>query len=826
MKRMTITACGDRTGGALAHKILRISRMPRISLTLLAAAISLALSLPVDRHGSAAAAPSDDFALDEVVVTARKREENLRDVPVSIGVVDGATIDTMRIQDMEDITRILPGVSFAAHQNGPAGQGQDNITIRGISSTVGNPTVGIYVDEVPLVTLTGYEGNAEPRLVDIERVEVLRGPQGTLYGASSEGGTVRFVTPDPDSHTLSGRVKQDISYTEHGSVNYDTQGVVNIPVIDDVFALRISAEYGQNSGYINNYALQGSISAGTAVAGPLQRSGTNSDTNTAVRIKGLWKVADNVTVIPAMLYQRYAAGDTSTFIPALGTYNQFNQVAGSDRDTLIAPSLTVKAGLGFADLTSITSYVGRRVNRFTDGTYFNTAAIAQYFLDTAGVPPYTDHAHANDYILGNIPSPVQFNDHFNTWTQEIRLASPADQKIVHWVGGVYLADQQVTHLDSEPAVGFSSAFQSIYGYNINRDPVLNPSLGSSTPNPNFWTNDVVWQVFDHNDTQQWAVFGQVDIDVLPTLHLGIGDRYVRATETFSETGFGFFEYGNAGTNGSIYAQKATFSTSTPKFTLTYDVNSQASVYLSAGKGFRLGGATTPNTNVACVQGLAQLGDSSAPMTYGPDHLWSYELGTKSLLFQKSLSVNAAVYYIDWSAIQQSIVIPICGGQFNANVGDAKAIGAELEVRYKPPVVPGLVVSANLGGEHAYITSTINAQTAAVGQDVLYTPKFTAAMLADYGWQITSNVNGFIRGDYEYTGKSFGSFQVSSPQYINPSYKVVNLNLGVAVGPYEVSLYAKNLFDDRTILQSPQINSIIQGYTLRPQTIGMSFQAKF
>jgi outer membrane receptor protein involved in Fe transport len=780
----------------------------------------------VDRHGAALAVEVDDNQLEEVVVTARKREENLRDVPVSIGVLDGAAIDNLRVQDMEDITRILAGVSFAAHQNGPAGQGQDNITIRGVSSTVGNPTVGIYIDEVPLVTLTGYEGQIEPRLVDLERVEVLRGPQGTLYGASSEGGTVRFVTPEADTHDFSGRYRQDVSYTKHGSLNYDTQGVVNLPVIDGVFGLKVSAEYGRDSGYINNYALDGSLSAGTATAGGLVRSGTNSDTNTVLRLKGLWNVTDAISIVPAMLYQRYAAGDTSTFIPAVGNYEQFNQVPASDLDALIAPSLTVKAGLGFADLTSITSYVGRSVNRFTDGTYFNSAAVAEYFLDTQGVPPYSTHQAGNDDILGNLPSPVDFTDHFNTWTEELRLQSPVDQKIVHWVGGVYLSDQQVTHLDSEPITGISAAFQSIYGYNINSDPVLNPSLGSASPNPNFWTHDVVWQVFDHNDTQQAAVFGQVDIDLLPTLHLGLGDRYVRATETFSETGFGFFEYGNAGTDGSIYAQKATFSTSTPKFTLTYDIDSQSTVYVSAGKGFRLGGATTPNTNVACVEGLAQLGDSSAPMTYGPDHLWSYEFGTKSLLFQKTLSVNAALYYIDWTAIQQSIVIPICGGQFNANVGDAKAFGAELEVRYKPPVISGLVLSANLGGEHAYITSTINSATAAVGQDVLYTPKFTAALLADYGWQITSNLNGFLRGDYEYTGKSFGSFQTSSPQYINPSYDVTNVNAGVGFGKYEVSLYAKNLFDDRTILQSPQINSVIQGYTLRPQTLGVSFQAKF
>jgi len=791
-----------------------------------AAFLTLTASLIVDRHGIALAVEVDDLQLDEVVVTARKREENLRDVPVSIGVLDGAAIDNLRAQDMEDITRVLPGISFASHQNGPAGQGQDNITIRGVSSTVGNPTVGIYVDEVPFIALTGYEGQAEPRLVDIQRVEVLRGPQGTLYGASSEGGTVRFVTPDADTHEFSGRYRQDVSYTEHGSLNSDTQGVLNLPVIDGVFALRVSAEYGRDSGYINNYALVGSLVELTDTGGALQRSGTNSDTNTAIRIKGMWNIADNISVVPAMLYQRFAAGDSSTFIPAVGMYDQFNQVTGSDRDALIAPSLTVKAGLGFADLTSITSYVGRNVNRFTDGTYYNSSAIAQFYLDTQGVPPYSTHVEGNDFVLGNLPSPVQFTDHFNTWTEELRLSSPVDATVIHWVGGVYLSDQQVNHLDSETITGWSSNFASIYGYPVNSDPVLNPSLGTSTPNPNFWSHDVPWLVYDHNDTQQVAVFGQADIDLMSNLHLGLGDRYVRATETFSETGYGLFEFGNAGTDGSVYAQKATFSTSTPKFTLTYDIDSQSTVYVSAGKGFRLGGATTPNTNVACVLGLNELGDKTAPMSYGPDHLWSYEFGSKSLLFQKTLSVNADVYYIDWTAIQQSIVIPICGGQLNSNVGDAKAFGAELEIRYKPPIVQGLVLSANLGGEHAYITSTINAQTAAVGQDVLYTPKFTAALLADYGWQITSSINGFFRADYEYTGKSFGVFQTTSPQYINPAYDVTNVNAGVGFGKYEVSVYAKNLFDDRTILQSPQIDSIIQGYSLRPQTLGVSFQVKF
>jgi iron complex outermembrane receptor protein len=807
------------------------SVMP-VFLTTLVMAV-LALAIPVARAEAGASATADDgSSLQEVVVTANKRAEDTKEVPVSIGVVDGKEITDLHIESVEDITRIVPGVSFAAHNNGPNGAGQDNITIRGVSSTVGNPTVGTYIDEVPVITITGYEGDAEPRLLDIDRIEVLRGPQGTLYGASSEGGTIRYITNQPDSHAYSGSFRQEVSYTEHGSFNFDDRGVLNIPIVADVFALRVSAEYGQDSGYIDHYALDGSLAAGTATAGALIKRGVNSDSNVAINVKGLWTPADNVSVTPAVLYQRVVANDSSTFEPMLGLYKEFNQVPGHDRDALLIPSLTAKVGLAFADLTSVTGFVNRQVLRYSDGTFFNTAAIVQCCLDSQTVPPYTTNKTQDDNVLGNIPSPVSFNDHFNTFTQEIRLSSPTDQKRIKWVVGAFFSNQEWTHLDYEPAPGFSAEFQDIYGYPINDDPVLNPTIGTPPYNPNFWANDVVWEVYDHNDVKQYAGFGQVDIDLTPALHFGIGDRYVRATERFSEFGTGFFEYGNAGAYGApLYTQSASFSTSTPKGTLTYDLNEQSSVYASAGKGFRLGGATTPNTNVLCVAGLAQIGYVNAPLSYAPDHLWSYELGSKSLVFDKTLSVNADVYYIDWKNLQQTILIPICGGAFNANVGDASAMGGELEVRYKPPVLPGLTLSVNAGAEHAYITSQSSTSPAKVGQDVLYTPKYTATVLANYTWRITDAATGFVRGDYEYIGQSYGSFQVPTPgfpnsSYIDPSYDVVNLNLGVTVHQFEISLFAKNLLGNKTILQSPTINSVTMGYTLRPLTVGLGFQAKF
>lgn len=798
--------------------------------------------------GSFADVPSEpatsiaEAQLTEVLVTAQKRTQDTKDVPVSIGVVDGAMLQDMHVTTMEDVTRLTPGISFAHASVGAAnGPGQDVLSIRGVTSTVGNPTVGTYIDEVPVITITGYEGSPEPMLVDIQRIEVLRGPQGTLYGASSEGGTVRFITGTPDSHNFSGLVQQQLGGTVHGGFNSDTSGVINLPVVPDVFALRVSAKFSSESGYINHYALDGSLAAGTATAGALLKGGVNSDQKLAVNVKGLWTVSDGFTVTPAFLYQRYNLSDTNAFLPALGYYNEYNQVRSSDNDNMLLPSLTIQKSLGFADLTSVTSYLRRNVTRWGDGTLLNTTPVSQYTLDPAGQSgqePYASHLAENDSILGNIPSPVLFDDHFNSWSQELRLASPANAGRIRWVGGIFLTDQEWNHYDYETAPGYGAAFQNIYGYSIEIDPLLNPTVGSANYNPSFWQNDLIWVIKDHNDVQQYAVFGQIDVDVTSRLHVGLGERYVKATERFTEIGAGYYDFGNAGVGadgafGTPYRQKADFSTNTPKATVTFDLSDNASVYASAGKGFRLGGATTPNFNTLCEQGAKQLGYSSGilPSSYQPDQLWSYELGTKSLTWNKTLSVNADMYYIRWTNLQQNVIIPVCGGSFNSNVGDAVAIGGELEIRYLPTFLPGLQLSINAGGEHAYITSAEASSPAKEGQDVLYTPQYTATVVADYGFAITDRVRGYVRSDFEQTGKSYGSFLVSTPDapnpsYINPSYHVVNLTMGLNFDRYQLSLFAKNLLDDRTVLQSPQVNTVTLGYTMRPLTLGVELKASF
>ena len=285
--------------------------------------------------------------------------------------------------------------------------------------------------------------------------------------------------------------------------------------------------------------------------------------------------------------------------------------------------------------------------------------------------------------------------------------------------------------------------------------------------------------------QQYAAFGQIDVDVTSRLHVGLGERYVRATENFTEIGAGYYDFGNAGVaaNGNFgtpYRQKADFSANTPKATVTFDLSDDSSVYASAGKGFRLGGATTPNFNTLCEMGAKQLGyeDGILPSSYQPDQLWSYELGAKTLTWNKTLSVNADIYEIRWTNLQQNVIIPVCGGSFNSNVGDATGIGGELEVRYLPPFVPGLQLSVNLGAEHAYITSAEPARRPVKVRTFSIRPNTLPPRWLTTDFTITDTMRGFLRGDFEQTGKSYGSFLVSTPaapnpSYVNPSYHVVN-----------------------------------------------------
>jgi iron complex outermembrane receptor protein len=785
-------------------------RMSAKKIGLLASVAVLGLGVIEMAPAQVAAAPDTAAAggqLEEIVVTATKREEKLKDVPTAVTVLNAAQLSNQHIIDVEDAIRMVPSVAFST----TGGEGQDNISIRGVSSNVGSQVVGIYLDDVPLLITNSYEGVTIPKFLDMARIEVLKGPQGTLFGAGSEGGTIRFISNLPKLDTFEGSAQVDLGYTDgSGGPNYDFQGVLNVPVVPGKLALRGAFEYGYLGGWINRITNEGKFAG----------SDVNDERDIVFRLSGRLAVNDDLTVTAAMLGQRAKLGDSPNIITTLGTNTIQKQVDEFSRDSMFIPSITVDDDLGFATLTSVSSYFWRQESRQRDGTSFNSGAVAQFILDPD--PAHAVHQQQNDTILANIASPVHFHDTWYTANQELRLTSPTQAESglpFKWTVGLFYSDQANNHRDYEDAPGFSAAFQNIYGHNINNDPIL------GNGDPQLWKNDQIYFVYDRNDLRQYAMFGQLDVDLMPDLHFGAGARYVYARESFTEDGGAFFELGNVGVT-SPYSQVARFYAFTPKFTLTYDITPDSTAYASASKGYRFGGATSPNDNTVCLLGFKQLGINGAPMTYGPDKLWTYEVGTKSRVLGNSVSVNAAAFYTDWSQIQESVIIPICGGQFNSNVGNAESYGIEGEITYAPVEAPGLTLHLNGNVQHAEITSAKASSPAHAGDHILYVPDWSMSVAVDYDFPVTEGYDGFVRVDYEYTGPSRGSFLATDPNFNDPAYGVLNGSVGFRMDQMEFSLYAKNLANDQTIIQRPVINSVSEGYTLRPITFGMTAKRTF
>ncbi len=756
--------------------------------------------------------------LEEIVVTAQKRSEDLTKVPASISVLTGAALQEQHIENFQDITRALPGVSFNAGSTvsgGPVGPGTTNINIRGISSISGSATVSVYMDEVSITQGNLYDGAAEPKFLDFDRVEVLRGPQGTLFGASSMGGNLRFISKKVDLGNYSGDVNADLSGTDHGDVNYSLDATVNLPVIPDKLGLRFSAQSGYNSGYIDHYNPNGN--------GQLLQSGTNTERWTAFRFTSKLQVDDTLSATLAMFYQHDHTADTPVFYPGLGTFNQNKPVNEPITDNVFIPSLTIEKDFDSFTLTSATGFFQRNFDFQDDGTVFNSLAVAQFFLD----PARPDKQVQNDTILGTIPSPVHRDD--RTWqeSEEIRLTSKDATLFgneLNWIAGFYFENQRQSRDDFEPAPGFSAAFKKIYGFGIQsrQSPISNYSEHLQNPTLPYisYAQDLLYGDNQWLDQQQYAVFAQADYNILPDLKGTVGMRYEYATQNYFRNSFGILSFGNV---FPFTAQTDTYAF-TPKFSLEYSVDQDVSVYGTISKGFRLGGPTGPVASSVCGDDLHKYGISDKPTKYGPDKLWSYEVGAKSRLMDNRVTVNADAFYIDWDNIQQQINLPSCGASITQNFGAAESYGTEFEIRAL--VTPELTLGLSGDVTRTVITQSPNSQTAQVGQDVLNVPKYTFVFSADYDFPINDRMDAFIRGDYDLVGSSKGAFSQTDPAYNEPSYGVLNGSLGMTTGPYEVSLYAKNLTNNQKIIQRPSINFVSEAYTLRPLTVGLRGSMKF
>jgi iron complex outermembrane recepter protein len=541
------------------------------------------------------------------------------------------------------------------------------------------------------------------------------------------------------------------------------------------------------------------------------------------------------------MWQRTAASDTDIFYPDIGLYDQDKRVAEPSTDDLVLPSLTVTKSFGWAELTSVTSYFQRDFRRVTDGTLYNSNIFANDYVvggayTTPPTPvPTAGQVYATETQLGFLASPANYDARTEQISQELRLSSKSTSiagVATTWTAGLYYSDQHRRFLDDEFIPGLQSTYQSIYGYGINSNQsVVGPSYYGATaayPGVSF-ASDLIYYGHTYPIETQIAPFGEFGFEITPALKATVGLRYVSAKSSELVNSGGFYAYGLPAT----YNDSEKFSATTPKFSLDYAINDNSNLYVTIAKGFRLGGPTGPDptfqpngpppaTPGTCDSDYISYGLTGAPKEFQSDSLWSYELGSKGHYLDNRLSINAAVYAIDWSNIQQTINLPTCGYLFTTNVGDAKIYGSELELRAL--LAQGLTLSLNAGTTHAYITSvsTEGAGIVNVGESILGVPAFSVTPSLDFDAPIGDQTSAFARIDYPYTGRSRGYFDSSGlPNLFQPGYGIVNLNVGVTRGKLSVGLYAKNLLNWDHIIQYPSVNSVQEGYTVRPMTVGVT-----
>jgi iron complex outermembrane receptor protein len=805
-----------KIGGVSVTKGSRNFNLLACSSAIIMCVAATASADPAQATSNEAASPDNSDSLEEVVVTAQKRSENLRAVPASISVLSGATLNSTAISTVDDLSRAVPGLSVQASGT----EGNAELQIRGVSSTAGDSTVNIYLDETPISISSRYGGATQPIPFDLTQVEVLRGPQGTLYGASSLGGTIRYIQNKPNLETFGGFVGSDLSGTVHGGINYEMSALVNVPIVDDVFAIRLGGLDGGDSGWIDNYNGNGEIA----------HSGVNSDLRKLIRFSALYKPTDDLSIQANTTYQRFDSKDSSSFYTAAGAANstgsgtapyivttglfkQSKLVEEGSHDSFVVSDIEVNANLGFAELTSVTSYFRRSNPQVIDGTYYNSGALVDFFLP----PQFTPKAS-----VAFSPSPVFQQMGWNSWSQEIRLASPADaQSPLKWVGGIYVSAVHASLSQVDPDPTIARNFLAAYGVPIGS---ISQALGGAPNDPALF--NPIYAVAEDETIDQYAAFGQVSYDILDDLHLSGGLRYSisRDFNTNNNAQNSFYDLGlPAQVKTTIKAYSAT-----PRFSLSYDIDSLTSIYTTEAKGFRLGGpagSLPSGPNNSCQPSYEALGLNGAPGAYGSDSLWSYEAGVKSTLAERSLSINAAGYYIDWSRVQQGVNLPSCGYSFTANAGDAEIYGSEIELVYAPKFVKGLKLGVSGSFNHAEITKT-TAPFAKVGQTLEDVPERTATVSVDYYTPLVDDWGGFAHVDYDFTGHSHGAFQTDLPDYENRAYGVVNAQLGVDTDTWKIYLFAKNLLNDRTIYQQPTVASVTEGYTVRPLTIGISAKEEF
>jgi outer membrane receptor protein involved in Fe transport len=722
-------------------------------------------------------------ALGEIVVTAQREKSTVQSVPISMTAVSGEQLQARGITSVADMSHEVPGLSMRS-----AGPGQTEFEARGLASSGGSsPTVGFYLDDIPLSPpATAQNGKVviDPDLYDLSRIEVLRGPQGTLYGSGSMGGTIKLVTNQPQIGEFQASVEGIASATQGGGPNGGLKGMVNIP-INDMVALRIVGTEKYVDGWIDRIVVNpfptDTDTRGDVAAAPIKSvaKDVNTEQLSSFRASLLAKPNDDLSIVGSVFYQAMKQGGYNEYDLPPGSHPREAHYEAFDikepiSDSITIYGLTIDQNLGFANLTSATSYWDRKQQQTQDAS-----ESVQYVFGLASP----------------IALPFSETDSSQQFSQEVRLASPdGDGARFHWIVGAFY-----TKLNSNwNEYGANPAFASFSA------PGTNP-LG------------IVGSINNPYKITQYAAFFDAYYKITDTLKFTAGLRYFNY-----ESSVVVDEYGLATANiahvPTTAADKTTAKASgvTPRFDLSYTPDHNLTVYASASQGFRPGGA---NMAVPSFCG-------PAPNSYRPDSVWDYELGEKAKVLDGNLTVNSDVFYIKWKDTQQVLLLN-CGFQYNFNAGNARSFGAELEVNYR--LSDELTVSLNGTYTDAEIDEPAANTGIAPGSPILNVPKYTGNMNILYRRPINDQLDFVARLSNVYVGTStdasFGPVNL-------PAYDLTNIRFGVAHPKWSAYLFIDNVTNKRAALTANNtsfqfnIPALVRMSTNQPRTFGIDISRSF
>ena len=719
---------------------------------------------------------------DEIIVTAQKREQLLSDVPVPVTAIGGGDLIAQNQTKVEEFFASVPGVNLQFQNN------RSQLAIRGITTgpVSGNPVVGYTIDDAPFGGATSQGGlfGSAPDLdpSELARVEVLRGPQGTLYGAASMGGLVKYVLVKPDLGAFGGSVAGGLSWTKRSSeVGYNLRGAINVPV-SDTLAIRASGYTRKEAGYIDN------VRTG--------ESDVNSSRVSGGRLAALWEPTDGISLDLNALYQVRNIYGSSNVDSTTGSFYQQTDMPGTGRSRSETQmyTATFNADLGGVDLTSITSYSRAQ-------SYDNLDFTASPLVEFAPIFPtlFPDQPGLGDLFY------QEYN--VDKWTHETRLAGSFGDSVDWIVGGFYTKENGDYSLDN-------SAIDPVTGDTVGVpiDDGTGPQLGTI----------IVWR--DKIKFEEYAAFANVDLILSERFDIQVGGRYSHNDQSMDHNDW--FQY-------DPYPAPAFPSTNQPKASgsaFTYQVSPRFKptpdhmVYARVASGYRPGG---PN---AICGPLALPFD--VPCEFKPDKTVNYELGAKGDLADGALSYDVSLFHIDWTDIQIVQVLDVF--VYNGNAGKARSRGVELGLTARP--MDGLTIS----GWYAYVDATLreaveDANFFAREDDRLpFSSEHSARLSIDYEFFPSSSIEARIGGSATYVGDRKGEFVPFEGVYDlrqnYPSYTQFDLYASATMGQFTLSGFVQNVTNKHGVIGGGFWNQTTYNANwfnyARPRTIGFNAEMKF